>query len=174
MKTGAYAGLRMAARAATPDPEQDPNEIEPDGDPDDESAPPKERNKKDMKPMDTNCNDTAVAQAVAAERTRTTTVLASEHYAGREKLAASLLATELGADQIVAALAAATPAAAVASDDPEAAARSEMQDALAANRNSGIDPGSGGGSPEAASAQAIEAGWNKATAAVNRRNGFKD
>lgn len=43
-------------------------------------------------------------EAVAAERKRAADVTGSEHYAGREKLAQSLLNTDLSAEQIVAAL----------------------------------------------------------------------
>lgn len=158
MSNGPYAGLRMAARAAQPDPETNPNEPEPDEDEDDTSASSEQQ--KDKKPMDTNCNADAVAQAVNAERQRTSAVLASEHYAGREKLAASLLETELSADQIVTALAASNAAPAKAEADPESAARDEVRTVLGANANSGIEPGAGT-SPQD-DAKASDASWDRA------------
>lgn len=120
----------------------------------------------------------AVAEAVAAERTRTNTVLASDNYAGREKLAASLLATELSAEQINIALAAAPLAVtaeliAVPGADTEAAARAEMQAAIAANQNSAIEPGAGGNAstPETEAAAAAS-NWSKAFAQANELAGF--
>ena len=48
--------------------------------------------------------ETAAADAVKAERARTTKVLGHDAYKGREELAASLLETEMSADQIIGAL----------------------------------------------------------------------
>lgn len=164
MNNGAYAGLRLAARAAKPDPEADPNETEPDGDPDDTSA-SNDGKGKEKKPMDTNCEDTAVAQAVAAERTRNSTVLASEHYAGREKLAASLLSTDLSADQIVAALAAAGVPASAERVDTDASARAEMREAIDETQNSALDASaSGAGGTETKDYASV---WDGAIAANN-------
>lgn len=169
MKNGAYAGLRMAARAASPDPEQDPTEIEPEGGEEEASA-PKDRKQKDKKPMDTNCNDDAVAQAVAAERTRTNTVLASEHYAGREKLAANLLSTGLSADEIVTALVAAEMPIAAAADPAKAedAALTEMREAIDQNANSALDANVSGGG-EGANGQANNFGWGEIHAEIQER-----
>lgn len=141
MSNGAYAGLRMAARAAKPDPESDPNETEPDNDEDDK-AKSKSKNK-DAKPMDENCEDKASFDAgFSAANARFNTVLASDAYAGNEAQAKVLLANDkLSADEIISILAAANPAAPAAASDEDSddAARAEMQAALAANANSNID-----------------------------------
>ena len=140
MSNGAYAGLRMAARAAMPDPETDPNETEPDNDEDDAS--PADGKTKDKTPMDTNCNASALAQAkaegFAEANARFNTVLASDQYAGRELLAKTLLGNDkLSADEIVTALAAApkieaSPLASADADD--GLARADMRAALAAEQ----------------------------------------
>jgi hypothetical protein len=148
MSNGAYAGLRLAARAAKPDPEADPNETEPDNDEDDQSEPKSKKKCKDKNPMDENCEDKAsFAAGFAAANDRFNAVLASENYAGNTALAHTLLGNDkLSADEILTVLAAASPpapAAAAASDvDAEEAARAEMQAALADNANSNIDAGS--------------------------------
>ena len=175
MSNGAYAGLRLAARAAKPDPEADPNETEPDNDEDD--APPAGKKKKAKeKPMDENCNAEAVAQARADERARFMTVLACDHYAGRESLALSMLGNDkLSADEIVgflgastaapaaAAAAAATTTTAAAADGGEQAALAEMQAALAETQNSNIEAGAA----PAVSAANADAVWNQALANSN-------
>jgi hypothetical protein len=153
----------MAARAASPDPEMDPTETEPDSDEDDTSA--KKGKNKDKKPMDPNCNDAAIAQAkaegFAEANQRFSTVLASEHYAGREQLASALLANDkLSADEIITALAAAAPAQPAAStttgaQSAEEAARAEMRSAIEASNNSTIDAGAGGSKSKAEDAGAL-------------------
>lgn len=68
-------------------------------------------------------------------------VMASEHFAGREKLAATLLANDkLSADEIIAILSASGTTA----TDPEDAARADMKAALAAAGKSGIEANDGG------------------------------
>ncbi len=47
----------------------------------------------------------AAAEATAAANARTQTIMASEHYAGNEKLAMNLMGTSLTAEQVIAALA---------------------------------------------------------------------
>lgn len=82
-------------------------------------------------------DDKAIAEAKAEVHQRYGTVMASEHYAGREKLAATLLANDkMSADEIVTALAAAAPAAPAKADDgdDDAAARAAMRDKLAAEQ----------------------------------------
>ena len=105
--------------------------------------------------------DTARAEATTTANARFSTVLASEHYAGREALARNLLASDLTADAIVTALAASNPApvAAAAAVDPDAAARAEMKRALAESGNSNVDANAGGKAPDAA--QAASASWDR-------------
>jgi len=92
MNNGAYAGLRRAPRAAMPDPEND--EL-----PEDESAEGKDK-ETNMDKTHTQADVDQAAQAAAtaaakAANERFSTVLASEHYAGRETLAHSLLAKDV-------------------------------------------------------------------------------
>lgn len=79
----------------------------------------------------------ARAEGFAEANARASTVIGSEHYAGREALAATLLANDkMSADEIVTALAAApgaAPAAATTENDDEAA-RAEMRQNLAAEQ----------------------------------------
>lgn len=125
------ANKPLAAAAAEMDPELDPNESEPDEDEDDASSADCTK-KKDSTMTDTT---KAVAEAVAAERTRTNAVLASDHYAGREKLAANLLSTPLSAEDITAALAAAPKIeASTLVLDGDDAARAELRNGLVAGQ----------------------------------------
>jgi len=134
------------------------------------------KKKKDKNMADATANDQAIetarAEARAAERSRFSTVLASEHYAGREALASNLLAKDaLTAEDIVAALeaapkTAATPAAtepdaAAAKAAAEAAARAEMQAAINEGSNSEIDADAGGKPSTAANATAV---WDRVIA----------
>lgn len=176
MSNGAYAGLRLAARASNPDPDNDPNS-EPDGN-DDGATPPKGKKKKD----ETQMNDEASAAAIAAaEQTgvskgakaaneRFSAVLASEHYAGREKLAHKLLDNfSLSAEDVIGALAEAPKGGAQAeAADPEAAARQAMQNALAASANSDIAP-DGGANAGGKGKQDASALWAQAQASLNPR-----
>lgn len=139
----------------------------------DETTPVK---KKDKNMAEATANEQAIetarTEARAAERSRFSTVLASEHYAGREALASNLLAKDaLSAEDIVAALetapkTAATPAAvepdpAAAAAAAEAAARAEMQAAIDATGNSDIDADAGGKPSDAANATAV---WDRVIA----------
>lgn len=139
------------------------------------------KKKKDKNMADATANDQAIetarTEARAAERSRFSTVLASEHYAGREALASNLLAKDaLTAEDIVAALeaapkTAATPAAtepdaaaakaAAAKAAAEAAARAEMQAAINEGSNSEIDADAGGKPSTAANATAV---WDRVIA----------
>ena len=138
---------------------------------DEEPTPDPDEEEPEM--TDTTAMNEAVAQAVAAERTRTNAVLASEHYAGREALATNLLATDLSAEQITAALASATKVepAAITTPAPDAdeAARAEMRAAITDNANSGIEAGSGGGVTDQ---QTAEAGMKSAIAKANEMAGY--
>lgn len=63
-----------------------------------------------------------------------------------------------------------TPVEGASAGDPESAARAEMRDQISKNKNSNVDA-------SASSAPGTEnhsAGWSKAVAEINRRNGFTD
>lgn len=156
----------------------DESELTPDR-PDDEVE--VDSSKKKDKPMTTETDqaaiDTARAEGFIAANARFNTVLASEHYTGREALAKTLLANEkLTADEIVAALGAApkavaeTPPADELTDEQRAeaadtAARDEMQRALAETANSGID--ASGGVSNKGGAAASASIWDQAISANN-------
>lgn len=101
----------------------------------------------------------ADADASADDGTaRAVAVMSSEHFAGREKLAADLLGNKkLSADEIVSILASSAQA------DPEAAARDEMRAALEANKGSNIEANDRAPADKAAAAANI---WANATARV--------
>lgn len=150
--------------AVDPMPDTEPD----DDDADEDRCEGGEKSNKKEKPMADEKTHTAadVAQARADERARFSTVLASEHFAGREALAQSLLATDLAADAIVTALAAAPKAEASEAEptDPDAAARAEMRDALAESGNSNVDANAGA---KPAAAQADNgAVWDRAIANI--------
>jgi len=107
-----------------------------------------------------------------AATARFSAVLGSQHFAGRETLAKTLLATDLSAEQIDAALAAAAPAAAIApaKEEDDAAARAEMAAAIAENKNSGIQADDAA-KPEQAEAKAIADGFAKGAEFANQMNG---
>lgn len=90
---------------------------------------------KAKKKEDNDMAEEAEASAKAATD-RALAVMASEHFAGRDKLAATLLANDkLSATEIVTVLAAAAPVAAPAkAEDDETKARAAMQAALAAEQ----------------------------------------
>ena len=124
------------------------------------------------------------AEAFKEANERMNAVFASEHYAGREGLAAKMLGKQgMSADDIIDILAA-TPKAdtsAMSAQQREAAdeaGRKEMRDALIQSGNSDIDAndaaGKSGGKDKSAEAQQAKAGWKRAASKVNRLNGFKD
>lgn len=162
------AELFAAARAAHPEPDS----TEPDGDKDDANCSKCKEPMKDGKCSKCSANAEANAAdpaltARAEERARFTAVMSSEHYKGRESLAATLLASDkLSADEIIAALAASGTAGSNASDD---AARAEMRAAISASTNSNVDANGPGQSSASANHRD---GWGKATAAVNKRYGL--
>ena len=114
-----------------------------------------------------------------AASTRFNTVIASEHYAGRETLASNLLGTELTAEQIITALGASAPPlvaiapatiSTTASDD---AAREEMRAAIQQNTNASVETGAvkASANPEAPDPKAVASGYAKAAAFANQMNG---
>lgn len=143
MNDGAYAGLRLAARAGDPDPETAETPPETDDD-----EPSKGKKKKDTE-MTNEEHEAAVAAAsdkaraegkaagFAEANERSAAVMASEHYAGNEPLAAKLLAKEsLSADDIIDSLSAANPKTegGNASESNEEGDRAEMRKNLAAEQ----------------------------------------
>lgn len=145
-----------------------------------------QKSKKKDQPM-SDQNEQALADAekkghdtgFKAANERMNKVFASEHYAGREALAATMLAKpSMSADDIIDILAA-TPKAEKQglSDDAsreaaEAAGRKEMKDALAQTGNSGIDATNGGsGGDDDAKAKASNYGWDAIHAEVEARRG---
>ena len=115
----------------------------------------------------------AKAEGVKETNARMNAVFANTEYAGREKLAHSLLATSLSADEIVTQLAAAPkiePSALATTVDTEAAdnaARAEMTAAIEKNKNSPIETGSAGGASGELDAKAIASVWDSAIDAVS-------
>lgn len=147
---GPYAGLRMAARAGKPDPENTETM-----EPEDEEESSDAGGKKEKETMNDNTSAAALDAAKAEGRKegfaqaneRFSAVIASEHYAGREQLAHKLLGNaSLGADDIIDVLQAAEkkPEADAGASDPEAAALSEMQAAINETGNSNADADGGG------------------------------
>lgn len=130
-RTALAASLNPAANAgdmpkkASDDEDEDDMETEDDG-----TKKPKSK-KKDDEYMD----DKAAAAKAATDRSLA--VMASDHFAGREKLAATLLASSMSADEIITALAAAPkgPASGVDADDADdAKARADMRAKLSADQ----------------------------------------
>lgn len=164
MNTGAYAGLRRAPRAAMPDPE-DENQPE-----DDCSEGEKKEDNMDKTHTQADVDQAAAAAATTATKAandRFNAVLASEHYAGRETLAHSLLAKDaLSAADIIETLQAAEKKAA-----PEASA-DEGSNMLASMRE-GADADLGTEGGEELDAKADNHGWGKAHAKIAKMHGRK-
>lgn len=111
-------------------------------------------------PAQASGGDDPAKTAQAAERQRTKAVLGSEHYKGREALAANLLDTEMSAEQITAALAAAPKGAAEANP---------MLEQLGKSGNP--DLGTGGSDDAPADPRAAaDAVWDRARAATARKH----
>jgi hypothetical protein len=174
MTSSRLAAHRAATLSAADDGDEDddvPGQ-EPDED-DDETQLPNSR-KKDKTMTDTTTKadiDTARTEGHAAgfaeANTRYNTVLGSEHYAGREALAKTLLGNaKLGADEIIAALESApkTEAAAPAGDT-EADERADLRRSLAAGQPGNTTEAGGEAAPEA------NHGWDKIHAEVEQRRG---
>lgn len=132
---GLSADQKAAVAAALAAEEADPaaSEAEDDEETDTTMGDKKKSKDKEKDYMD----DKAIAEAKAEVHQRYSTVMASEHYAGREALATTMLANDkLSADEIVTMLAAAPKAAApVASEEgDDDGARAEMRQNLAAEQ----------------------------------------
>jgi len=171
------AGLAAAlvpspAAASAADPEKDPNEHEPDGDPDDMCSSCKQPMKdgKCAKCADASASADAAhegtpayAAGFAAATARAVAVMGAEGFGGHIASASKLLGNaKLSADEITALLADA-PATSAASD-PEAAARAEMAAAIAETTNSNADATGAGAKPNPASASASV--WDQAIAST--------
>ena len=162
----AKASPHADANTAPEDQTDDQDEPKPGKKPDDT----KEKAMADQ--VDTNSADYLAGQKAgetntkAAERTRTTSVLASEHFAGREMLAGKMLATELSAEDIIGMLAA-TPVAGQsaaetnkADDEEELSQGREMLDNMKQQGNANL--GNKGGEDETTTRKA------KASAKLDR------
>lgn len=152
------AAHRQALASAAPEPTEIPDpEV------------PGEDEHKESENMTTETNEAALAAAraegFAEAMARSNAVTGSEHYAGREALAATLLGNaKLSAEDITTALAAAPQAtAAISASADEGAALAAMQAALADTANSNIDAGA---APSADSDAAAASVWDKAQANV--------
>lgn len=167
-----------AVRAgATDEPEILSPENRPDEDECPETSKPKPKDstmtEEEIKAAVDKASADAAAAATQAATQRFSAVLASEHYAGREKLAQTLLGNEaMSADAIIAALADAPKATTVAAEltdeqkreAAEAAGRAEMQAALGETTNSNIDAdnGNGGADPKVTARAKSDAVWANA------------
>lgn len=159
MSDGAYAGLRLAARAGEPKTEPEENE------PEDECAKGKDKEPKMEKTHTQEDLDQAASAAAKAANDRFNAVLASEHYVGREALGQKLLGNDkLSADDIVDALQA-------AEKKPEPEASSDDGAAMLAGMraNADADLGTEGGDDIQASDDNY--GWAKAHSKVGKMFG---
>lgn len=161
MNDGAYAGLRLAARAS--EPESDPNNNEPE----DDCA---EGEKKEPKMDKTHTQedlDKAASAAAKAASDRFSAVLASEHYAGREALGQKLLGNDkLSAEDIVDMLQA-------AEKKPEPQASADDGPDMLAQMRAGADPDLGTEGGDDLGAKADNYGWGKAVAKAQKLSGIK-
>lgn len=169
------AAIRAAA-AGKPSPvtDDDEDDVETEEQPESPAVPLQKKDKKMSEENDAQAIETAKAEATKAANARMSAVLDSEHYAGREALARTLLATELPADQIITALGAAPKADATALTEEQRQAaedggRAEMRSVLEGVKPTGTAPGDGN-APTAE--QAAAAGWSKAVATANRHAGY--
>jgi hypothetical protein len=126
-KTALAASLNPAAAGDMP---KKTGDYEDEDEMEDGNKKPKSKDKKD----DENMDDKASAAKAATDRSLA--VMASEHFAGREKLAATLLGSSMSSDEIITALAAA-PKGTSADADPDSdedKARANLRKELAANQ----------------------------------------
>lgn len=153
--------------------------------PEDE-APGEDEDENEEEPSMTTTTDQAAIETARADgfkeaTDRATAVLASEHFAGREALATTLLGNaKLTSDEIIASLAVApggnaNVAPALTEEQQRQAAeeggRKEMTEALQTSANSNIDASQ----PPAPGEEAkVQAGWKNAAAAANRNAGFAE
>lgn len=130
----------LEANAASDD-DMDP-QTQPTPDDDEEEDESEAGKNKDKPYMTEEEHKAALAAARAEATTRMNTVLASEHYTGREKLAATLLGNDkMSAEEIVAALADAPAPSAATPEGDEEAARAAMRDRLAAEQPGNTETG---------------------------------
>lgn len=137
---------------------------------DDEDQDESEAGKKKDKPyMTEDEHKAALAAARAEANTRMNTVLASEHYSGREKLAANLLANDaLSADAIISALSVAAKEGPAPNAEPDDdAARAAMRDKLAAEQ-----PGKTTGEDDGEPTPAANHGWESIHAEIEKDRGL--
>jgi len=137
MTTAPYAGLRPASRADSLKPEPEammPEEEEAEEAEADEAGNKKKSKNKEEEYMNEN---EAASAAARASTDRAIAVMSSEHFAGREAQAKTLLANDkLSADEIITILADLAPAEAT---DAEDGARAEMKAALESASKSDIE-----------------------------------
>lgn len=127
--------------------------------------------------VDTNSNDYKAGMEAArkAANDRVNAVIASEHYAGREKLAATLLNSDMNAESIVAALAAAPAPAKTGSEtvtDPKAEQEERDKDLMRANLQKGnpdLGEDNEDEAAQTAKAKAENYGWDKIHARVEEQ-----
>lgn len=174
----------FSKRLSAVEPELNPDD-EPDDDEDcktDTKTGPKSKSKKKESIMDDNEFKAAIAAAraegheegVSATIDRQNAVFASEHYPGREAQAAKMLTKpSMSADDIIDILAD-TPKSDKQglSDDAaraaaEEAGRKEMREQLGKGKNSSVDA-----DDHSNQASDHSAGWKKAAAMINKRNGL--
>lgn len=183
MKTSRFGDLGRLTSGAAPrlmagDTAEPPSDVEDENEPDDEVGGQKKKKEDEMDDIDTNSENYKAGQAAAlADATRKAnervgTVVASEHYVGREKLAANLLKSEMSAEAIVGALAEA-PLASKADDgdggnNADEADRQLMREQL--NRNNPDLGNEDEGEKDAnAKAKADNHGWAKIHAEIDER-----
>lgn len=148
--------MRLAAFRAAQTSEEEPEipaPAVPDDDEDEETTTTSTK-KKEASMADETTTEAALEQArteaataaTKAANARFSAVLASEHYAGRETLAQTLLGNDkMSAEEITAALAVAPKGGTEASTtDADAAAREEMRNAISETGNSEADASGGG------------------------------
>ncbi|PZU59823.1 MAG: hypothetical protein DI547_04930 [Sphingobium sp.] len=173
---GPGLSARAAARAAAKPPAEPDDETQPGDEPDDEE------DEEMTDTVNTQSKDYQAGQKAAqdAERKRFATVTASEHYAGREKMAARLLNTDMSAEDIVATLAdAPAPNASASPSKPDAttqaAAEEESDKKLMRDKLQAKNPdlGDDDEQDEAAKAKANNHGWDKIHAEVDARRNAK-
>jgi hypothetical protein len=172
MSNGAYAGIRLAARAGKPKPDMEDTMPDEDEDMEEDTDMKKPKGKKKETEY---MNEEQAQAAISASRSegfaeanaRAGAVISSNHYEGREKLAAAMLANDkLSADEIVTMLAASPAASSAASS--EDTDRASMRAALADSQ-----PKSTGQADEPKAAGAADAvDWASAHAEVAKDRGL--
>jgi hypothetical protein len=183
MKTSRFGDLArltsgVAPRLMAGDTAEPPCDVEDENEPDDEVGGQKKKKDEEMDDIDTNSKDYKAGQAAAMNEAtrkaneRVGTVVASEHYVGREKLAANLLKSEMSAEAIVSALAEAPLATKAAETDggknPDDEDRQLMRDQLR-GKNPDLGNEDEGDKDAAAKAKADNYGWDKIHAEIDER-----